>query len=179
MRSCAAVWYNWRPERGGDNELGKEPSTTGPVHLLLPRFAAVYKRTSQSIFSPGGSMQATIAQRLTSFAALIGETVLAPPTREVEEVDEAVDDDIRHEPLYQVLIHNDDVTPYDYVVRILQRIFLLSEEMADHVAWTAHNEEVAVVVIRTRAEAEKLIMAARGHARMDGYPLTFSMEPVD
>lgn len=99
------------------------------------------------------------------------QTVVEPIEREAE--------DLRLEPLYRVLIHNDDVTPYEYVVRILQRVFLLSEEMADHVAWTAHHEGVAVVVIRPRPEAEKLIKVARAAARLDGYPLTFTMEADD
>ena len=85
-------------------------------------------------------------------------------------------EDTRREPLYSVLLHNDDVTPYEYVVRILQRIFLLSEELAEHVAWTAHHEEVAVVVVRPRAEAEKLVKVALAHARVDNYPLTFTLE---
>ena len=80
-------------------------------------------------------------------------------------------------PLYKVLIHNDDVTPFEYVIRILRRIFMLSQELAEHVAETAHNEEVAIVVIRPRPEAEKLVGAARLQSRADGYPLTFSLEP--
>jgi len=80
-------------------------------------------------------------------------------------------------PLYKVLIHNDDVTPLDYVIRILRRIFMLSQELAEHVAETAHSDEVAIVVIRPRTEAEKLVGAARLQARADGYPLTFSLEP--
>ncbi len=97
------------------------------------------------------------------------ETVIEPIVHE----DEAT----RWEPLYRVLIHNDDVTPFDYVIRILQRIFMLSDEMADHVAWTAHEDGLAVVVVRPRSEAEKLIKVARARARADGYPLTFSLEP--
>lgn len=80
-------------------------------------------------------------------------------------------------PLYKVLIHNDDVTPLDYVIRILRRVFTLSNELAEHIAETAHNEEVAIVVVRPRTEAEKLLGAARLQARADGFPLTFSMEP--
>ncbi|MCB0062005.1 MAG: ATP-dependent Clp protease adaptor ClpS, partial [Caldilineaceae bacterium] len=80
-------------------------------------------------------------------------------------------------PLYKVLIHNDEVTPLDYVIRILRRIFMLSQELAEHVAETAHSEDVAIVVIRPRPEAEKLVGAARLQARADGYPLTFSLEP--
>lgn len=108
------------------------------------------------------------------FATNVGQTLLVPATRELDDVDEFSDE----EPPYQVLIHNDDVTPYDYVVRILQRIFALSEELADHVAWTAHHEDIAVVVVRPRAEADRLITMAHAQARLDGYPLTFSMEPV-
>ena len=85
--------------------------------------------------------------------------------------------DIREEPLYRILIHNDDVTPLDYVIRILKRVFMLSQELAEHVAETAHEDGVAIVIIRPRPEAEKLIGIARSHARADGYPLTFSMEP--
>lgn len=83
------------------------------------------------------------------------------------------------EPLYRVLIHNDDVTPFDYVIRILKRVFMLSQELAEHIAETAHYEEVAVVVIRPKPEAEKLIGVARTQARADGFPLTFSLEPEE
>ena len=75
-----------------------------------------------------------------------------------------------------ILIHNDEVTPYDYVINILGDLFMLSEELADHVAWTAHNKGVAVVIVRPRAEAEKLVKVAHGRARMVRYPLTFSLE---
>jgi len=77
-----------------------------------------------------------------------------------------------------VLVHNDEVTPFDYVIRILTNIFLLSEEIAEHVAQTAHSEGQAVVVIRPRSEAERLVKIARARARIDGYPLTFSIEPA-
>jgi ATP-dependent Clp protease adaptor protein ClpS len=78
---------------------------------------------------------------------------------------------------WYVLIHNDDVTPFEYVLRILTNLFLLSEEMAEHVAQTAHSEGKAVVVVRPRPEAERLVKVARSRARLDGYPLTFSIEP--
>jgi ATP-dependent Clp protease adaptor protein ClpS len=75
-----------------------------------------------------------------------------------------------------VLIHNDEVTPYDYVINILGDLFMLSEELADHVAWTAHTKGVAVVVVRPRTEAEKLVKVAHGRARQISYPLTFTLE---
>jgi len=77
--------------------------------------------------------------------------------------------------LSTVLLHNDEVTPYDYVINILGDLFMLSEEMADHIAWTAHHKGMAVVVVCPRVEAEKLINVARGRARTNGYPLTFTL----
>ncbi|MGL4649122.1 MAG: ATP-dependent Clp protease adaptor ClpS, partial [Caldilineaceae bacterium] len=81
------------------------------------------------------------------------------------------------EPQYLIFIHNDDVTPFEYVLSILGRVFLLSEEIAEHVAMTAHSEGRAVVMVRPRDEAKRLIAVAHSRARMDGYPLAFSMEP--
>ena len=99
----------------------------------------------------------------------LADTLLDPVVRD--------DKDVREEPLYRILIHNDDVTPFDYVIRMLKRVFMLSQELAEHIAETAHDEGVAIVMIRPKPEAEKLIGIARTHARADGYPLMFSMEP--
>ena len=77
---------------------------------------------------------------------------------------------------WKIFVHNDEVTPYDYVIGILGDLFMLSEELADHVAWTAHTKGVAVVVVRPRVEAEKLVKVAHGRARQSSYPLTFSLE---
>ena len=101
----------------------------------------------------------------------ISETAIQPIVRQEE--------DTRLEPRYRILIHNDEVTPYDYVIRILERVFMLSEELAEHVAWTAHNDGIAIVLIRPRHEAEKLITVAQTAARIDGYPLAFSLEPEE
>ena len=107
----------------------------------------------------------------------LADTLLEPIVRDDLREDLRDDDDVRTEPLYRILIHNDDVTPFDYVIRVLKRIFMLSQELAEHVAETAHEQEVAIVIIRPRPEAEKLIGIARTQARADGYPLTFSLEP--
>lgn len=78
---------------------------------------------------------------------------------------------------WKILIHNDDVTPYDFVITVLLRIFRLSPELAEHITWQAHTRGVAPVCTRPRGEAERLITEAHTAARTNGYPLTFSMEP--
>ena len=77
---------------------------------------------------------------------------------------------------WKVLIHNDDKTPFDYVIHTLESVFMLSEEIADHIALTAHEHGAAVVVIRRRVEAEALARVARGRAQAEGYPLAFTLE---
>lgn len=83
----------------------------------------------------------------------------------------------QHEPRWYVVIHNDDVTPFEYVLRILTSLFLLSDEMAEHIAQTAHSEGKAVVVVRPKPEAERLVKVAQSRARIDGFPLGFTIEP--
>jgi ATP-dependent Clp protease adaptor protein ClpS len=97
--------------------------------------------------------------------------------------DPLVDSDVRSEtalePLYRILIHNDDVTPYNYVILVLQTIFKLSHELAEHITWVAHTTGIACVVIRPRSEAQRLVDKAHAVARLDGYPLTFTIEPEE
>jgi ATP-dependent Clp protease adaptor protein ClpS len=103
------------------------------------------------------------------------ETSVLPLVRPSENLGEQTEP----EPRYRVLIHNDAVTTFIYVLHVLSAIFLLSDEMAQHIAETAHNNGTAVVIVRPKSEADKLAKAATSHARMDGYPLRFSIEQED
>ncbi len=81
------------------------------------------------------------------------------------------------EPLYRVIIHNDDVTPMDFVVHILTSIFSLSQPVAVEVMFTAHYKGAAYVQTLPKSEAERRINKAHFAAGLEGYPLHFSMEP--
>ncbi|HVN15108.1 MAG TPA: ATP-dependent Clp protease adaptor ClpS [Anaerolineales bacterium] len=81
------------------------------------------------------------------------------------------------EPLYRVLIHNDNVTPMDFVVKILQTIFMLGIDRAMDVMYTAHFSGIAYVQTLPKSEAESRINKAHFAAGLEGYPLHFSMEP--
>ena len=81
------------------------------------------------------------------------------------------------EPLYRVIIHNDDVTPMDFVVYILERIFEISTPQAFRIMYTAHTHGSAYVQTLPRSEAEKRISRAHFAAGLEGYPLHFSIEP--
>jgi ATP-dependent Clp protease adaptor protein ClpS len=82
-----------------------------------------------------------------------------------------------YEPIYRVIIHNDDVTPMDFVVNVLCSIFMLLPPDALEVMYTAHFQGEAVVQFLPKSEAEKRINKAHFAAGLEGYPLHFSMEP--
>ncbi len=99
------------------------------------------------------------------------DPVITPEVGEDTEQLEAI------EPPVRVFIHNDDVTPYDFVVIVLQRFFDLTPLEAEHVTYIAHISGVAYVATLPKSEAEKRVGQAHFAAGLEGYPLTFTIEP--
>ena len=91
-------------------------------------------------------------------------------------LDQQTEDD--QEDLVNVLIHNDEVTPMDFVVIILQRIFQLAPLEAEHVMITAHFNGLALVATLPMSEAKKRVGKAHFAAQLEGYPLMFTIEPA-
>jgi ATP-dependent Clp protease adaptor protein ClpS len=80
------------------------------------------------------------------------------------------------EPPYRVYIHNDDVTPMQFVVHILATVFLLPAINAEQVMYSAHLNGRAYVQTLPGAEARRRVAKARFAARLRKYPLDFSVE---
>jgi ATP-dependent Clp protease adaptor protein ClpS len=95
------------------------------------------------------------------------------------DVEATVEQAVALEPPWRVIIHNDDVTPFDFVIQVLRSIFKLSGEIAEHVTLTAHLTGKAHVVTRPRREAETLVAKAHFAARLEDYPLTLTLEPEE
>jgi ATP-dependent Clp protease adaptor protein ClpS len=108
----------------------------------------------------------------------MAETPAAPP--EIDR-DTRLDDlpvaETELEPPYRVLVHNDDVTPFEFVIAVLRVVFFLSGRAALAVTTRAHYTGVAHVVTLPFEEAKYRVGQAHGLARSAGYPLTFSLEP--
>lgn len=81
------------------------------------------------------------------------------------------------EPLYRVIIHNDHITPMDFVVHVLKTIFYLANNKAADIMLTAHVYGSAYVQTLAKSEAEKRVDKAHAEAHNAGYPLKFTMEP--
>ncbi len=113
-------------------------------------------------------------QTLRSVYLLMEQAVaIAPEIQIIEEQEEETE----LEPLYRVLIHNDHITPMDFVIQILKTICYLSNEKALDIMMTAHMTGIAYVQTLPKSEAEKRIDKAHFAASLQGYPLHFSMEP--
>jgi ATP-dependent Clp protease adaptor protein ClpS len=93
------------------------------------------------------------------------------------DVDVEQDEMVWIEPPYRVLIHNDDVTTFEFVISMLQNIFKLRRSMSEQIAMITHVVGIALVVIKPQSEAEKLVNAGIFAARLEGFPLVLSCEP--
>jgi ATP-dependent Clp protease adaptor protein ClpS len=85
----------------------------------------------------------------------------------------------RHAPRYRVLIHNDDVTPMDFVVHILRSVFQKPEEEAVQIMLTAHKTGIAHVVTLPLEQAEFRVDQAHSLARPRKFPLKLTYEPAE
>ena len=81
--------------------------------------------------------------------------------------------------LYKVILFNDDFTPRDFVTKVLQGEFRLSEDQAYRVMMTAHRRGVCVVSVYPRDVAESKAARATDAGRAFGFPLRFDVEPEE
>lgn len=78
---------------------------------------------------------------------------------------------------YKVVLLNDDYTPMDFVVTILQRFFYLPEEVATQIMLQVHHQGRSVCGVYTRDIAETKVVLVNDFARIHQHPLLCCMEP--
>ncbi len=81
--------------------------------------------------------------------------------------------------LYKVILFNDDFTPRDFVTKVLQGEFRLSEDQANRVMMTAHRKGVCVVSVYPKDVAETKATRATDAGKAKGFPLRFDTEPEE
>ena len=79
-------------------------------------------------------------------------------------------------PLYKVLILNDDYTPMEFVVHILERFFGMSSAQAFDIMLTVHKTGLAVVGVFSHEVAETKVTQVMDFARRHEHPLQCTME---
>lgn len=89
---------------------------------------------------------------------------------------EASRPEVTRPPLYQVLLLNDDFTPMDFVVEVLQSFFAMNREKATQVMLQVHTRGKGVCGVYTREVAESKVTQVNDFSREHQHPLLCTME---
>ena len=81
-------------------------------------------------------------------------------------------------PRYRVLMHNDDYTTMEFVIKILQKIFHKEPPEAERITRQVHESGVGQCGVYTCEVAETKVSQVQSAARDAGYPLKCSMEKI-
>lgn len=94
-----------------------------------------------------------------------GELMVAEPETRVE-----------RPSFYKVILLNDDFTPMDFVVTVLEHIFRKAHEEAISIMLVVHTKGAATVGTFTRDVAETKVDQVIEYARINEYPLQCVIE---
>jgi ATP-dependent Clp protease adaptor protein ClpS len=86
--------------------------------------------------------------------------------------------EVKKPPLYQVLILNDDYTPMDFVVEVLEMIFGMDRQRATRIMLEVHTKGKARCGVYTYEIAETKVAQVSGYAQQHQHPLLSVMEEV-
>ena len=79
-------------------------------------------------------------------------------------------------PMYKVLLLNDDYTPMEFVVHILQNFFNKTMEEATDIMMHVHRKGVGLCGVFTREVAETKVIQVLAAAKQAEHPLQCTME---
>ena len=82
-------------------------------------------------------------------------------------------------PMYKVLLLNDDYTPMEFVVHVLERFFGIGHSQAVEIMLTVHKKGLAVVGVFSHEIAETKVAQVMDCARRNQHPLQCTMEKED
>jgi len=77
---------------------------------------------------------------------------------------------------FAVIIHNDDFTPMDFVIHILNKIFQKTHDEAVIIMLKVHHEGNAIVGLYSKEVAEQKAYETMKTAEMNEYPLSATFE---
>lgn len=83
---------------------------------------------------------------------------------------------VKRPPLYRVILLNDDYTPMEFVVRVLQKVFGLDRTTATRIMLEVHTKGKGVCGVYTFEIAETKVAQVTGLAQQHQHPLLCTME---
>lgn len=83
---------------------------------------------------------------------------------------------LKRPPLYKVFLLNDDYTPMDFVVHILEAFFSMDRENATRIMLEVHTRGKGICGIYTHEIAETKVSLVNSYSRENQHPLLCEME---
>jgi ATP-dependent Clp protease adaptor protein ClpS len=83
---------------------------------------------------------------------------------------------IKRPPLYKVVLINDDYTPMEFVVHVLENFFKMNREKATRIMLQVHTRGKGVCGVFTRDIAETKVYQVNEYSRANEHPLLCAME---
>ncbi len=100
-------------------------------------------------------------------------------TKHQEDTIEATRTDKPKPPsLYKVFLFNDDYTPMEFVVDVIQRIFNKTREQSTQIMLQVHTEGIGICGVYPHDIAETKVNQVLNYAREQQHPLQCAMEEV-
>lgn len=92
------------------------------------------------------------------------------------ELEQEIKNKIIEPNMYNVIMYNDDLTTFDWVVHVLMTVFRHSKETSEFLANKVHNEQSTIVGTYTYEIAEQKAYDAILLSRKNNFPLDFKVE---
>tara|TARA_B100001123_G_C15143233_1_gene960440 strand:+ start:573 stop:911 length:339 start_codon:yes stop_codon:yes gene_type:complete len=87
--------------------------------------------------------------------------------------------ELKRPPMYKVILMNDDYTPMEFVIHILENFFSMEREKATQIMLKVHTEGSAVVGIYPRDIAETKSEQVNNYSQENSHPLMSVIEMTD
>jgi ATP-dependent Clp protease adaptor protein ClpS len=83
---------------------------------------------------------------------------------------------VKKPPLYKVVLLNDDYTPMDFVVHILEKFFAKDRQHATRIMLEVHTRGKGICGVYTHEIAETKVAQVNTYARENQHPLLCTLE---
>lgn len=83
---------------------------------------------------------------------------------------------LKRPPLYRVVLLNDDYTPMEFVVEVLQKVFSMDRSTATRIMLEVHTKGKGICGVYTYEIAETKVAQVTGLAQQHQHPLLCTME---
>ena len=97
-------------------------------------------------------------------------------TGNIEHVEERVESELMPPSMYKVILNNDNYTPMDFVIEVLQIFFRKNEQEATDIMLTIHHQGKGICGIFPYGIAETKVIQVNQFARQNQHPLLCSLE---